>query len=216
LWLPGLEQTSAWGCGWFERREEGVEGGRGAGDTSFTLRFLRGTPVDAPALSVPSVLEPAAPVSPSPRIPSLDEPVSAPAVMANASFPVLLRCENPARARPPVQSCLPRASVNAAAGTPVIAPELMGHAPTFSSDSALMVDDALVPARERPVDAPAPSVASVVEQAAPGSPPLPTLVDPVITSFISDDPAAVSDDLPASGWVDSSLAVAGLSARKKG
>jgi hypothetical protein len=42
LWPPGLEQTPARGCGWFERREEGVEGGRGAGDTSYPpgLRML--------------------------------------------------------------------------------------------------------------------------------------------------------------------------------
>jgi hypothetical protein len=106
---------------------------------------------------------------------------------------------------------LSRASVNAAAGTPVIAPDLVGHAPAISSDSALVADDVLVPVRARPIDAPAPFVASVDEQAAPVSPPHPTLVDPVITSFISDDPAAVSEDLPASGWVDSSLAVSQFS-----
>jgi hypothetical protein len=121
-------------------------------------------------------------VSPPPRIPPLEEP-----------------------------SCLPRASVNAAAGSPVIAPDLVGHAPAISSDSALMDDDALVSVRARPVDAPASPIASVDEQAAPMSPPHPTLEDPIITSFISDDPAVVTEDLPASGLVEFSLAVSQFS-----
>uniref|UniRef100_A0A804Q6K6 Uncharacterized protein n=1 Tax=Zea mays TaxID=4577 RepID=A0A804Q6K6_MAIZE len=74
-----------------------------------------------------------------------------------------------------------------------------------------MADAALVPVRARPVDGRAPPVASVDEPAAPVSPPHPALEVPVIASFISDNLAAVTEDMSASGMVDFSLAVSQIS-----